>query len=470
MARGRSGGRRYFGTSGMRGVFGTDFSIDLFYRLGLSIRRAVPSISKICVGRDARTASETMQRSLMSGLLVSGAEVFDCGLCATPTLASAVVGTASDAGVMVTASHNPPQYVGAKLFDGRGAGFPREEERSIEDILNEREEPQVVSKPRLHHIQEKALSLYTKRLMAHFSKSDFSEDIRVLIDCGHGAASTLADKIFSDLPIQAKIINNIPDGLFPSHPPEPTAESLELPSRLVKSLESDLLLAFDGDGDRLAVVDGMGNMIETDFVLAIMLEEIVRRRPGKAVLSVNMSNGARELVEKAGGTVTYAPLGKTYRKMMEVNGVAAAEPWKLIDPAFGLWEDGVYSSLLLLKTITKLGGVDRFLDSLPKYHKFEIDVKCPDELKQQVQERAERELLKEVGSSEVMKIDGTRLDFPDGSWMLVRPSGTEAKMRVYGEARNKDVKEKLMNTGRSIIEESISQATGRQTSRGGSAN
>ena len=211
----------------------------------------------------------------------------------------------------------------------------------------------------------------------------------------------------------------------------------------------------------MAVFDGEGNLIETDLVLAILLEQIARRSPGKVVLSVNMSNGAKELVEKAGGTVVYAPLGKTYRRMMELNGVAAAEPWKLIDPAFGLWEDGIYSSLLLLKTITKLGGVERFLHSLPKYHKFEIDVRCPDELKQQAQERAERELARQMKTSEIMKIDGTRLDFPDGSWILIRPSGTESKMRVYGEARDKRAKDKLMETGRSIIEESIGTAAGR---------
>jgi len=455
-------GRRYFGTSGMRGVFGADFRIDLFYRLGLSIRQAMPSVSKVCVGRDARTTSETMQRSLMSGLLMSGVEVFDCGLCATPVLPSTVVETGSDAGVMVTASHNPPQYIGAKLFDSRGAGFPREIERRVEHILNEPEESRLVSKTRLYDIQDKALSLYIRRLMAHFSKSDFSSDIKVLVDCGHGATSTLADKVFLNLPIQARIINNIPDGLFPSHPPEPTVENLKVSSRLVKPLKSDLLLAFDGDGDRLAVIDGKGNLIETDLVLALLLEQIVRRSPGKVVLSVNMSNGARELVEKAGGKAVYAPLGKTYRKMMELNGVAAAEPWKLIDPAFGLWEDGVYSSLLLLKTVTELGGIEQFLDSLPNYYKFEIDVKCPNELKQQAQERAERELLKQMGTSKVMKIDGTRLDFSDGSWILIRPSGTEAKMRVYGEAREKNVRDKLMDTGRSIIEESTNLAVDRQ--------
>ena len=457
-------GRRYFGTSGMRGVFGVDFRIDLFYKLGLSIRRAIPSVSKVCVGRDARTTSETMQKSLVSGLLVSGAEVLDCGLCATPVLPSTVVETASDTGVMVTASHNPPQYIGAKLFDRHGAGFPREVERRIEDILNKPGESRLVSETQLHYIQDKALSLYIRRLMAHFSKSDFSSDIMVLVDCGHGATSTLADKIFLNLPIQAKIINNVPDGLFPSHPPEPTVENLKVSSRLVKPLKSDLLLAFDGDGDRLAVVDGEGNLIETDLVLAVLLEQIVRRSPGKVVLSVNMSNGARKLVEKAGGTVVYAPLGKTYRKMMELNGVAAAEPWKLIDPAFGLWEDGVYSSLLLLKTITKLGGVKQFLSSLPKYHKFEIDVKCPNELKQQAQERAEKELLRQMGTSKVMKIDGTRLDFSNGSWILIRPSGTEAKMRVYGEARDKDVRDKLMDTGRSIIEESTNLPVDRSKS------
>jgi len=461
MAKKQSVRRTYFGTSGMRGVFGADFRIDLFYRLGLSIRRAASSISRVCVGRDGRTTSETMQRALVSGLLVSGVEVFDCGLCPTPVLPSTVVETASDAGVMVTASHNPPQYIGAKLFDRSGAGFPRETERKIEDILNEPVESRLVSKTQLHHIHGKALTLYIRRLMAHFSKSDFSSDIRVLVDCGHGATSTLADKMFLKLPIQARVINNIPDGLFPSHPPEPTAENLKVLSRLLKPLKSDLLLAFDGDGDRLAVFDGEGNLIETDLVLAILLEQIARRSPGKVVLSVNMSNGAKELVEKAGGTVVYAPLGKTYRRMMELNGVAAAEPWKLIDPAFGLWEDGIYSSLLLLKTITKLGGVERFLHSLPKYHKFEIDVRCPDELKQQAQERAERELARQMKTSEIMKIDGARLDFPDGSWILIRPSGTESKMRVYGEARDKRAKDKLMETGRSIIEESIGTAAGR---------
>jgi len=456
MAKRRSNGRRYFGTSGMRGIFGEDFRVDLFYKLGLSIRPALSSISRACVGRDVRTTSETMQRALISGLLVSGVEVFDCGLCATPTLASAVVDTASDVGVMITASHNPPQYIGVKLFDRQGAGFPREIERRIEDILIGPEQRRFVGKVRVHNIQGEASTLYVRKLMTHFSKSDFVQDCRVLVDCGHGAASTMADRIFMDLPIQVRIINNIPDGLFPSHPPEPTAENLKVSSRLVKPLKFDLLLAFDGDGDRLAVFDGMGNLIETDLVLAVLLEQIVRRSPGKVVLSVNMSNGARELVEKAGGTVIYAPLGKTYRKMMELNGVAAAEPWKLIDPAFGLWEDGMYASLLLLKTITRIGGVERFLESLPKYYKFEIDVKCPEELKHQAQEKAERELLKQMGASDVMRIDGTRLDFPDGSWILIRPSGTEAKMRVYGEAREKNVRDKLMDTGRSIIEESIS--------------
>lgn len=446
---------KLFGTSGLRGVYGSGWiNTGGYYNLGVAISEFVSEGSTVAVGRDIRTSSTSLLSALVSGLLSGGMHVEDIGICTTPVLANITASNQFDIGAMVTASHNPPEFNGLKLFGGNGAGLSREDEARLEEIAFQRRR-KMAGKYGKYSVYSTAIDEYVKRLLEKFPEKH--EETPLLVDCGYGAVSLIAPEIYPKKLSKSRTINAVPDGYFSFRNPEPNNQNLSKLSEIVRKRGDSIGFAFDGDGDRLAVLDRKGEVIETDHIMAILVKEILNERKGKVVISVNMSRTMYEAILRAGGEPVYAALGKTYRDMLAMGGVAAAEPWKFIDPSWGLWEDGVYASLMLLRVIEREGGIEKALEEIPRYYKFEVFEKCPDQSKGAVYREVSERIFSKMPGSKIIEIDGLRCEQPDGSWVLVRPSGTEPKFRAYGEAPNKKMMQKLKENITHIIRDAINR-------------
>lgn len=455
----RSEEPKLFGTSGLRGTYGSGWiNTHGYWNLGVAISEFISEKATVVVGRDIRTSSTSLQSALISGLLYGGTRVVDIGGCTTPVLANVTTSNQFDAGAMVTASHNPPEFNGLKLFSRNGAGLSREDEARLEEIAFQRRKKTTGEYGR-YSVYSTAIDEYVKRLLEKLPEEH--KETPLLIDCGYGAVSLIASKIYAKKLPKSSAINALPDGYFPFRNPEPNDQNLSKLSEIVRSLGDSIGFAFDGDGDRLAVLDKNGKLIETDHIIAILIKEILSQRKGKVVISVNMSRSVYESILQAGGEPVYAALGKTYRDMLTIGGVAGAEPWKLIDPSWGMWEDGVYASLLLLRILERKGSIEEALAEIPRYYKFEIFEKCPDLSKNAVYNVVSERILGKIPNSKIIEIDGLRCEQPDGSWVLVRPSGTEPKFRAYGEAPDNKTMKELKENVTTILRDAIKRQSNR---------
>ena len=262
----------------------------------------------------------------------------------------------------------------------------------------------------------------------------------------------------------AKVItvNANPDGFFPGRIPEPRPDVLKELGVMCKGLNLDCIFAHDGDADRLSVLDEKGSFILNDTLIAFYAKtKLLEKGRGIVVISVDVSQAVEEIVERYGGKVVRAKLGKTHEKIKELGKsvIMTAEPWKLIDPDWGLWVDGIYQAALLTKYMIEEGkSISELLLDVPRYpqERFSIDVR------EDVKEKAVEMIYDEVMTKfrayrEIVEIDGLKVIMDDNSWVLVRPSGTEPKIRFYIEARDvkklNNYKNELLKITQKILEE-----------------
>ena len=427
-----------FGTAGIRGPVAERVTPDL----ALAVGRAVGTdASTLVVGRDGRETGGALAAAVEAGATSVGATVERIGQVPTPTLAYASQGCH---GVMLTASHNPPQDNGIKLFvDGVAC------DGDTEARIEQRIETGVDSAPwgewtdaTDRHILEEYQEAVTQFAERHGTDLD---GMGVVVDCGNGMGAKATPQVLRMLGATIKACNANVDGHFTARPSKPTPETLE---DLCAFVESDpdaaMGIGHDGDADRIVVVDTDGEIVHEDTILAILAEHYVRDSDAAdpvVVTPPNASGRIDERVEVAGGRVERVALGSLHEGMAavrrsgdsETEVAFAAEPWKPIHPRFGGWIDGVLSAAVLARLVA-----DRGLDDLRApvterpYRKGNVE--CPDEHKQETMARVETALPERFPEASVSLDHGVRLAFDDGSWALVRPSGTEPYVRVYAES------------------------------------
>ncbi|MEM4856162.1 MAG: hypothetical protein QXW61_06045, partial [Sulfolobales archaeon] len=245
------------------------------------------------------------------------------------------------------------------------------------------------------------------------------------------------------------------DGRFPGREAEPRPDVLAPYLNAVKDLNVDVFLAHDGDGDRLAVVDPLEGFIKQDRLIALLFKYKLLEGGGKVVASIDCGNSVREVVERYGGELIISKLGKIHEALLSHKAVIAAEPWKLIDPSWGYWIDSIYQAGLIVKMMIEEGKTLRqLMEDIPNYPQARYSIKVPTTLKLDLY-RCLREYLEReaVGKATTTDIDGFRVDYYDGSWILVRPSGTEPKVRIYGEAKRAGKLKELLDNLLSVCSE-----------------
>ena len=434
---------KLFGTAGIRGTLWEKVTPELAMDIGRAVGTYIEG-ETVAVARDGRTSSVMLQSALVSGLLSTGTEVLDFGLIPTPALAW---GTREygDGGVMITASHNPPTDNGIKVFNGDGTEFYVEQERELEELVFSAR----FKKARWDEIKTvKSLDIGDEYIGAVLDFVNHETDLKVLYDGANGAGSVLAPYLLREMGAKVISVNAHVDGHFPGRKPEPRYENIAYLGELARELGVDLVVAQDGDADRIAVFDEKGQYVNEDTVIALFAKLYVEEHGGGTVV-VSIDTGSRidHVVENAGGRVVRIPLGQPHDGIKKYGAIFAAEPWKLVHPRFGPWIDSFVTMGLLIKLIDERGKpLSQIIrEEIPTYHLTKKNVKCPDGFKKAALERAYRILEEKLGKEvkKVLTISGYRLQLKDGSWVLVRPSGTEPKIRVVVEAPSERRRDEL---------------------------
>ncbi|MGE5516821.1 MAG: phosphoglucomutase/phosphomannomutase PgmG [Bacteroidota bacterium] len=387
----------------------------------------------VCIGRDGRTSSPTLAQALTRGLVAAGCVVRDIGQGPTPMLYFAATITGADGGIMVTGSHNPPSHNGFKMVLGDNPFFGAD----IRDLGRLAAEGDLISESGGRAEPLDIAADYVTRLLRDF---DGGRPLTVVWDCGNGATGDVLRQVVARLPGSHTVLFADIDGSFPNHHPDPTEpHNLVDLQREVARRCADLGIAFDGDGDRIGVVDGLGRILWGDQILMLLAEDVLRHAPGAVVMAdVKASNALFAEVARLGGQPLMWRTGHSLikTKMKETGCPLAGEMSGHIffaDRYFG-FDDALYAAIRLLGIVGRWPdeSLSQRHDRLPKLvNTPEMRIDCADERKHDII-RAVGEKLRAAGIP-VNDIDGVRVD-ELGGWWLLRASNTQAVLVARCEA------------------------------------
>ncbi|MCD2202538.1 phosphopentomutase/phosphoglucosamine mutase [Halobacterium sp. KA-6] len=449
-----------FGTAGIRGNAVADVTPELAVAVGAAAGAdARGDDEAFVVARDGRETGPALAAAMSAGLQAGGMRVLDAGVLPTPALAYASRGRR---GVQLTASHNPPEDNGIKLFVD-GSEYDRERELAIEDRVES--DPEYASWAEWGETESiDVLPDYREAVAAFASEHGAPLDgLTVAVDCGNGVAGLATPQVLRELGAHVVTLNANVDGHFPGRPSKPTPETIGDLMDFVATGDAAFGIAHDGDADRIVIVDGDGEVVHEDTVLAILAEHYTRASDADdpvVVTTPNASARIDERVGEAGGRVERVRLGALHEGIAaarEDGGdvVFAAEPWKHVHTAFGGWIDGVASAAVLSRLVADADGLAALREPVTERPYRKVSVECPDEAKDAVMAQLAEDLPAEFPDADVDTEYGVRLEFPDASWTLVRPSGTEPYVRVYAESDDVD---DLVESVAAVVEDAVAAA------------
>ena len=419
-----------------------DSPSQLHYALGRSFASlaADKGARHLAVGRDGRLSSPDQERALVEGLEASGAEVTRIGLGPTPMLYFAVHHLQADGGIMVTGSHNPPDHNGFKMMLGLKPFFG--------DSIRQLGEIASAGDWRAEQGRSRSLDIaadYVGRVAEGYRSG---RPLKAVWDCGNGAAAAVIAQLLKDLPGQHLALNDKVDGTFPAHHPDPTvAENLQQLQHAVTSGGYDVGFAFDGDADRIGIVDEAGRILWGDQILALLARDVLARNPGAPIIAdVKSSQVLFDEIERAGGKAVMYRTGHSHikAKMQELDAPLAGEMSGHIFFADGYYgfDDALYAAVRFLDMAARCEQpVSALLDSLPQMvNTPEIRFDCADERKFELVEEVRQRL--QGSDCQVNDIDGVRVTTADG-WWLLRASNTQPVLVARCEAVDQAGLEKL---------------------------
>ena len=484
-----------FGKNDIRGIYGKDITEELFYYVGKGYIKYIlensdmaPKDIRITVARDARLHSESLTKVLIKGITHMGANAVNLDIAPTPLgyyseFASYPETISKDikisGSLIVTASHNPAEYNGLKLTFNK-ATLGEKEIKKIKEYTIEEMNSDLTSvkhgESRLYNI----IQQYIDSVSSKFGR--IGEGIKVVIDSANGTAGIVAPKLYNDMGCEVIELYSEPDGNFPNHHPNPSdLSTLDDIKKKVIETDADLGIAFDGDSDRLGVIDSEGNALTGDKLLYIYAQDIIKDlavRGEKPVIvsEVKCSQVLFDEINKMGGQAVMAKTGHGFikSKMKEVNAILAGEMSGHMffkDRYYG-FDDAIYAGCRIIEIAAKNKKINpdfRLKDLLKPFEKVctldEIRYKCPNELKKPVLADLKEKINSEAFGAkinDIVTIDGMRIIFSDG-FALIRQSNTEPVFTLRFEAKTKKNATQYKETMISLLNESLEKyTTGRE--------
>ncbi len=452
---------KLFGTTGVRKVYGDDFNLDMALRLGKTLGTYLRQ-GTVAVARDVRTTSKMVEDALIAGILSSGVNAVRVGMVPTPTLAFITKYRGFDAGVMVTASHNPPEYTGVKFWDSQGMGYTPEREARLEDIYQSGGFTQA-SWDNLGSVQvlEDAVNEHIDSILSRCDTALIrSKQFTIVVDPGNGAASVMTPYLMRRLACKVISINSQPDGRFPGRPSEPDEESLGDTIKVVKGSGADLGVAHDGDSDRVVFVTEAGEMVRGDRIIALLSSNILKDSQNKTIVTtVDSSLVLDETVVQAGGATLRTPVGdiRVAMEMKDKSAVFGGEACGVfIFPDFIYAPEPFLTACKILELMAKTGrSFGSLISDIPVYSLTKGKLPCPSEKKDAVMRYLKEALPNAMPDTlEVLTVDGLGITMKEG-WVLVRPSGTEPLIRITSEARSPEAVQRIFSQAKNVIQEAL---------------
>ena len=453
-----------FGTAGIRGDVQATVTPSLALQVGQAAAAEAVAVEEqdveFVVARDGRVTGEALVAAMVAGLESAGADTVEVGQAATPALAFASRGRY---GVAITASHNPPTDNGIKLFRD-GEEYSGDAEARIEERVAAAEGP--TEWDAWGSGEDQAVLSDYREAVVEYAKllGEPLDGLDIVVDCGNGMASTTTPAVLRELGAHVVTLNGNVDGHFPGRESKPTAETLGDCMAFLEDGDADFGIAHDGDADRIVVLDGEGDVVHEDTVLAMLAEEYTRESDADdpvVVTTPNASARIDERVREAGGRVERVALGYLHDGIADARAgggdvVFAAEPWKHVHTQFGGWIDGVCSAAVLSRLFAERGLAER-REPISERPYRKVSVPCPDERKAPAMAQLAESLPAAFPDASVDDEYGVRLELPDASWVLVRPSGTEPYLRIYAES---ETVEELVAAARDVVETAIEHRAG----------
>jgi phosphomannomutase/phosphoglucomutase len=404
--------------------------------------------AKLLVGYDARTSSPMLARAIIAGLNATGCDVSFAGMAPTPALQYATKYHKTDGAVIITASHNPPEYNGIKVIWNDGIEISREQEIEIEDMFFE-ETMEYADWARIGKESELQgiIDEYIEAVKQHVDVTGIvKKHFHIVADGANSVGNLAAPRLLRELGCRVTTINGNIDGTFPGRLSEPRPENLKDLALTVKAVNADLGVAYDGDADRAIFVDQSGEIHWGDKTFALVEKYFLKENPGeKIVTPISSSTLAKDIADAYKGELVWTKVGSVTvsQTMKKLNAKLGGEENGGI--FYGLHQsvrDGAMATALIIEIMARANEkLSKLLGELPKYFIEKGKVECPEENKQ----KALKKLTEQVQSLNINTIDGIKIWFDDKSDILIRPSGTEPIYRLYAEAKTKEKAIQLIN-------------------------
>ena len=455
---------RLFGTNGIREVVGERLTAPFLTRVAAAIAAMVPAGRPIVVGRDGRTSSPAFAEILRSTLALAGHRVIDVGLLPTPAIQFLVPRWSAQLGVIITASHNPPEFNGVKVIAADGLEVTRDFEEGIEAGVEGNVTPSApFSKVGEVLLDASGAGQYMDAIIARVDAERISSRrFTIVLDCGNGASVVTSPRLLRRLGCRVITLNGQVDGTFPGHLSEPTPANLADLALTVPAIGADLGIAHDGDADRAVFVDASGRYVAGEETLTLLARDAVEKAHGGIVVTpVSGSQAVEDAVRPLGGSVVYTRIGSpaVTREMQEQHAIFGGEEnGGLIFPAHQLARDGAMTAAAVLDLLARRGtDLAHALAELPRYVLVKEKVACPVELRENVLERVTAALARD--SEKVVTLDGVKA-YRDGGWVLLRPSGTEPIFRIFAESKDAGTARELAATGVGLVRHALQELVG----------
>ena len=452
---------RLFGTNGIREVVGKTFTPAFVGRVADAIAAELAPSSHVIVGWDGRTSSPEFSRLVGASFSLAGHKVTELGVLPTPAIQYNVPRLGGDLGVIVTASHNPPEFNGLKCIAKDGLEVPREFEERIEAGV-EQGKTSLVDYTRIGEVAHDPSGgrRYLEGILAQVDQPRIvRRHFSVVLDCGNGASVPTSPALLRRLGARVVTLNGHVDGTFPGHLSEPTEANLGDLKRSVPAVGAEFGVAHDGDADRAVFVDASGRYVPGEEMLTLLARDAVERAPGSVVVTpVSGSQAVEDAVRPFGGTVVYTRIGSpsvTHEMQARKAVFGGEENGGLIFPGLHYARDGAMTLAAVLDLLARRDtDLATLLAGIPRYALVKEKVGCPVELRERVVHRLVERYSRD--SEKVVTTDGVKA-YRSGGWVLLRPSGTEPLFRVFAESKDPARARALADEGLSAVKTAIDE-------------
>jgi len=414
----------------IRGIYKQEITLEFAEQIGLSFGTFLGNRGLVVMSRDARHGGPYLQAALTKGLNDAGVGTIEIGMVPTPTANYVTAEAGATAGVVISASHNPPEYNGIRFRKGDGSGYPECIEAVREIYMNKSWSAPGGGK----HVSKDTKKAIDGYLDYIAKRTKIKRKLKVVVDPGNGAASGVAKRLFEKLGCSVSAINDFPDGNFPGRSAYPNEKTLSGLQSAVLGSHSDFGVAYDGDADRAVFVDDKGQVKSAEEIGTILVREILRENSGIVALNVDCSMSVEEAVKEAGGMVKRIRVGDVFLADAVKNGAifAMESSSHFVIPRYFVFDDGIAASAYLAEILSRSKEkLSEICAKIPKYSVVRKTVEVPDYLKFKVIEK----LAKMYAERKPLTIDGVKVNYSNG-WTLVRVSNTQPMLRLTAEAKN----------------------------------